>query len=225
MSAKGEQCSDENEDYEPTGDEQYEDGPARYLPEGRPLGIVEQGARRRGLTVAAVAQRATEAKLDEVGERLLHMLHYYKVLRGRHLRDLLFFGQKESLVKRRGYTLLAALERLEFVREFRLKDGEGGYVLGAAGRAWLKHYEGLKAEPRDLVSLLGTRGDRTQHDVLISDFMVPIWKDALSLGGQFYWRNIKDNPDPDGYAIVRWDGLGDLAIGGDRYVFFLEADR
>lgn len=153
------------------------------------------------------------------------MLWRYRVLRGEHLRQLVFRGNSEATAARRGSTLLAELARQGFVVQVWMPKGSAAYVLGDIGRAWIRYSEGLKFEPRDQVATLGTKGSKVLHDVLIADFVTPIMLDTEAMGGRLDWRCGRDNLDRDGYKFVQWDAHLDLHIAGTRISFFVEIDR
>lgn len=179
----------------------------------------------RRLSAVEVRAQAKAANLDADGEAVLKLLFRYRVLRGEHIRVLVYPKLGERTSERKGYTLLAGLRRWGFVARIGMPDGSPAYVLDDFGRAWIRHSEGLRSEPRDQVNILETRGSKVMHDILIGDFMVPLKRDIEELGGMVTWLCGLDIPDRNSYLSVMPDAYVDVELAGHHYRFFLEVDR
>jgi len=204
----------------------------RVLIVGRGSGKVTRDEVKRevvevaSVSVEEVRVRAKAVQLNEYGERVLHLLWRNRVMRGVQLGLIVFAGNTEATRSRRIHTLLADLAEHGFVERVWLPGGgSAAYVLGDIGRAWIKYTAGLQYEVRDQVAILGSRGSKVLHDVLIADFMVPIKLDIERLGGDFQWLVGRDNRDRKAHVTVMWDAYGEITFCNERLAFFVEIDR
>lgn len=223
----GDEFAGESDDFREASGDFESEANAKANRRGRPF--LEPGERAaspvRKLSAVEVRAQAKAAKLDADGEAALQLLFRYRVLRGEHIRQLVYPGLSDRTSERKGYTLLAGLRRWGFVARVGMPEGGPAYVLDEFGRAWIRHREGLRSEPRDQVAILGTRGSKALHDVLIGDFMIPLKRDIEGLGGEVTWLCGLDIPDREGYLYVMPDAYLDIELAGEHRRYFLEVDR
>lgn len=178
----------------------------------------------KSVSPAEVRAHAQAVGLEAHGEAVMRLLFDYRVMYGEHLRQMVYGARSDASMRKHGYTLMANLRRHGFVEKVLMPDKRAVYVLGDVGRAWVRWTEQLRYEPHDQVAILGTRGSKVQHDVLISQFCVPLVLDLDEIGGSWYWTN-RGTPDREGFKTVMWDAYLDLHLFGWHRHAFLEIDR
>jgi|GEM_PF-1802147 len=170
-------------------------------------------------------------------ELLLELVGKYRVLRTEHVREWVWVHKEAGRVSAASsYSLcseaVGAAVRHGFLQTIRMK-GEGrmgsALVLGAAGMERERLRLGLKSAGPNYAAMLGSRGSKLRHDLLISDFMVQSLLDVERLGGQLDWLDHYRDWRMPGYGQkkgqLQWDALGYSEIAGLRLDFYLELDH
>lgn len=167
-----------------------------------------------------LTERELQARMEAAGlddEQLVRLTDFYNYgpLRPEHIEE----------AKDGGW--LRRVLNFGFLVELRIKGDKGGgkaLVLGHAGRSYVCRLLGLRGVS-DQVEQYTKPFSWLHHDIRVADFMVPFMREGERLGAEeVEWLTPQNNPDPEGFKIVRWDAAGYVALFDNGFGFVLESD-
>lgn len=155
--------------------------------------------------------------IRERDERVLWALYRYKVLRGKHIRQLCYYDLSKFWAVRVQTNRLGQLVQAGFLERATERHSDTYYWLGQAGRRWLGE-QGITVRPTSLALI--------HHDLMIAEVMCEILAEAERDGAKAEWLSEVEQSTgkrrwlaPDAVGIIQPAGMN------GRIVFNLEVDR